>query len=185
MSIVRFIGCLHLGHASAAKQRGFNNADEHTEAIVEGWNSVVNPKDTTYILGDVTMETNKYYHILSRLYGTKHVVMGNHDLPKHSRDLLSYVATLSGMVKYKGCFLTHAPINICSVGRCRLNIHAHTHDYIIDNPKFYNVDAHKIEYKPISLDQILLERCMETIGYEKLPEQEANELVNEYLKLIQ
>ncbi|MCU0396273.1 MAG: hypothetical protein MUF29_10205, partial [Chitinophagaceae bacterium] len=71
-----------------AKLRGFTSAADQDEHIVKQWNSVVNKRDITYILGDVTMESPKFYHILSQLNGRKIVVGGNHDKPSHTKELL-------------------------------------------------------------------------------------------------
>jgi calcineurin-like phosphoesterase family protein len=61
MSVVRFIGCLHLGHAAVARYRGFDNAEEHDEHLIRRWNLMVSKRDTTYIVGDVTMEKSLDY----------------------------------------------------------------------------------------------------------------------------
>ena len=79
MSIVRFIADLHLGHKFMATHRGFASVEEHDEHIITQWNSVVHKRDTTYILGDVTMEKAEQYALLDRLNGAKRVVLGNHD----------------------------------------------------------------------------------------------------------
>ena len=67
MCKVRFIADLHLGHVNMAKHRGFQDEFYHDEHIVDQWNSVVDKRDLTYILGDVTMESPKNYPILDRL----------------------------------------------------------------------------------------------------------------------
>lgn len=173
MSTVRFIGCLHFGHKWMAQHRGFTDEFYHDEAIIDGWNSVVSKRDLTYILGDVTMETDKYYYQLDRLNGRKIVVLGNHDLPKHTRRLLNHVETVAGMVDYKGYVLTHCPIHPNEIGFCRGNIHAHIHhenklwDLVVperyDDPdsrmsttlhKYHNVDAKLVNFRPISLNEL-------------------------------
>jgi calcineurin-like phosphoesterase family protein len=172
MSNVRFIGCLHLGHKSIAIHRGFNDDFYHDEKLIDSWNSVVNKKDLTYILGDIAMETDKHYYKLNRLKGRKIVVLGNHDLPKHTRNLLNYVESVAGMVKYKGYVLTHAPIHPNEIGFCKGNIHAHVHDnklheveimskYLDEDSvliktlhKYHCVDAKLINFKPISLEEL-------------------------------
>lgn len=127
MSNVYFIGCLHLEHENMAKHRGFNNSAEHDAYLISQWNSVINKKDLVYILGDVTMESDKYEK-LALLKGRKIVVLGNHDLPKHTRYLLSYVESVGGMVEYKGYALTHCPISEEQIVFYRGNIHAHIHE---------------------------------------------------------
>lgn len=174
MSIVRFIGCLHLGHKSIAQYRGFNDEFYHDEHLVDQWNRIINKKDTTYILGDLTMETSKYYYILDRLKGRKIVVLGNHDRHQDIKSLLNHVESVAGMIDYKGFALTHAPIHPSEIGQYRGNIHAHIHhknklmDFLVpksyadkDTPiisttgKYFNVDAKVIDFKPKTIEELL------------------------------
>jgi len=173
MSNVRFIGCLHLGHEWAANYRGFLDSYHHDEYLISAWNKIINKKDLTYILGDVTMETSKHYYQLDRLNGRKIVVLGNHDLHQDVRELLNYVENVAGMVDYKGFCLTHAPIHPDEMGFYRGNIHAHIHhenkltehlasdkyqdkDSIIQPTlhKYRNVDAKLINFLPKTLEEL-------------------------------
>lgn len=169
---VYFIGCLHLGHKWMAQHRGFHDEFYHDENLIFQYNNVVNKKDLVYLLGDLTMESAEYYPLLNKLNGKKRVVAGNHDLPKHSNELSKYVESISGMIDYKGFVLTHCPIHPMEIGSCRGNIHAHIHEnklveyyanklyhddatQIPTLDKYYNVDAHLIEYKPKSIEQLI------------------------------
>lgn len=171
---VRFIGCLHFGHRSIAKWRGFNDDVEHDEYLINSWNSVVHEKDLTYILGDITMENKEYFYQLSKLNGKKIVVLGNHDLWRDIPELLKYVDGVAGAIKYKGFMLTHVPIHVSEIGQYRGNIHAHIHhntlanfevnkryDEVDDNPiistegKYFNVDAGTIKFIPKTIDDLL------------------------------
>ena len=102
MSIVRFIADLHLSHENMAKRRGFSTVEEHDEHIIAKWNSVVHKRDVTYILGDVTMEKSAPYHLLDRLNGIKHIVLGNHDRRQDTKKLFEYAESIAGMIQYKG-----------------------------------------------------------------------------------
>lgn len=172
-----FIGCLHLSHKWMAQHRGFKDEWEHDDYLIEQWNSVVGKKDLVYILGDITMNTPEHYYKLDLLNGRKKVVLGNHDNPRDVPELLKYVENVSGMIDYKGCILTHCPIHPNEVSFCRLNIHAHIHHtnqlYNCSVPdrygdesnelkttdyKYYNVDAKLLNFKPITLEQMLGER---------------------------
>ncbi len=173
MCQVRFIGCLHLGHKWMAQHRGFNDEYYHDEHLIDMWNRTVGKKDLTYILGDITMETDQHYHQLDRLNGRKIVSLGNHDEPKHVRELLKYVENVAGMIDYKGFVLTHAPIHPSDIGMCRGNIHAHIHEnkltemsaltrYADDDSvwkhtlhKYHNVDAKLIDFKPKTIEELL------------------------------
>jgi len=123
-----FIGCLHFGHTSIAKHRGFADEFEHDEYLIEQWNSVVtSKKDIVYILGDITMEKSFWYYQLDRLNGIKHVVLGNHDRRQDVPELLKYVETVGGAVDWKGYMLTHVPIHPNEVVFYKANLHAHIH----------------------------------------------------------
>lgn len=169
MSNVRFIGCLHFGHEKIAKMRGFKDSFDHDRHLISMWNKTVSKRDLTFILGDVTMEDPDYYCYLNQMNGRKIVVMGNHDLHRDVRQLLKHVESVAGMIKYKGFFLTHAPIHPNDLGRCKGNIHAHIHEnklievmaeshwkdsdseIVPTLHKYYNVDAKMIDFIPKSL----------------------------------
>lgn len=179
---VYFIGCLHLSHKWMATHRGFVDEFHHDEYLINMWNLIVRKKDLVWILGDVTMETTEPYPLLDRLNGRKKCVLGNHDLPEHTRELLKHVETVAGVVDYKGFVLSHVPIHPNEIGFCRGNIHAHVHENKLhevvissryDEPeakqtptlsKYLNVDAHLLNYRPVSLDEVLDHFTMKEIG---------------------
>lgn len=169
-----FIGCIHFGHESMAKYRGFYDSWEHDEHLIRCWNSVVKEKDKVFILGDITMEKAIHYPKLEELNGYKHVVLGNHDRPQDIDRMLDFVDKVSGVFNYNGYMLTHVPIHPNEVTWCKGNIHAHIHHKnVIDSvevydryqdegsklvtvgqEKYINVDAHLLNYKPISFAEI-------------------------------
>ena len=78
---------LHFGHRNIiriGKGRPFDSIQEHDEALIENWNSVVKPGDLVYVLGDFSIETtiDEIRKPLSRLQGSKHLILGNHDRKK-------------------------------------------------------------------------------------------------------
>lgn len=169
-----FIGCLHLGHEGIAKHRGFANAAEHDEYLIENWNKKVNKKDLVWILGDITMENSNHYYKLDLLNGRKKICLGNHDRHQNVKELLLYVDGVAGAVDYKGFIVTHVPIHPNEVQFYRGNIHAHIHhknkleEVIVNNSyldsgsepkptvhKYFNVDAHLVGYRPQSIEDLL------------------------------
>jgi calcineurin-like phosphoesterase family protein len=168
MSIVRFIADLHLGHKFMATHRGFESVEQHDEHIIAQWNSVVHKRDTTYILGDVTMEKADSYALLDQLNGTKRVVLGNHDLPKHIPKLLQHVQSVSGMVKYRGIFLTHCPIHPMELEhRVSRNIHGHIHGnrVMIEDSGLKRVD---LRYHCVSCEHVdFVPRTLKELGIER------------------
>jgi calcineurin-like phosphoesterase family protein len=158
MGNVRFIGCTHFGHTNMAIKRGFASSEEMDEHIVRMWNSVVNKKDTTFLLGDITMEKANY-EILNRLNGYKKVVLGNHDKPQHIKKLLDYVNSVAGMINYKDCVLTHCPIHPTELDyRFAHNIHSHVHENTLPDERYINVACEAVDYTPKLLTELISQK---------------------------
>ena len=171
MSIVRFISDYHFGHNFMANLRGFPSTDSMNEYIINEHNKVVNKKDLTYILGDISMENSSYYSLLGKMKGRKIVILGNHFNYKHLSELLKYVEGVSSMIKYKGIFLTHCPIHPQELQyRVSYNIHGHTHENNVkkvifsgrrpnknlqDDTRYINVSCEVIDYKPKTLEELI------------------------------
>ena len=65
--------------------RPFASADEMDQQMIDNWQSVVKPGDVVYHLGDVLFGHNKVEWLeanFTKLNGTKHLILGNHDNPK-------------------------------------------------------------------------------------------------------
>lgn len=170
MSNVRFISDLHLGHEWMATHRGFNTVEEHDNHIIQCWNSVVSKRDTVFLVGDITMESSEHYYKLDYLNGIKKVILGNHDKPQHIPELLKYVTSVAGMVKYKGIWLTHCPIHEREFEfRVSRNIHGHIHEHKITkltihewengfleipDERYINVSCEQIDYTPKTLKEL-------------------------------
>ena len=168
MSIVRFIADLHLSHQNMATRRGFSSIEEHDEHIIAQWNSVVNKRDVTYILGDITMEKSSPYPLLDRLNGIKHIVLGNHDRRQDTKKLFDYAESIGGMLQYKGIFLTHCPVHSDELeyGIVK-NIHGHIHDKVVmkmldgwevPDERYFCVSCEQVDYLPKSLEDLGIQR---------------------------
>lgn len=157
-AISRFISDLHFSHLNMAVKRGFVDDNEMNEFIIDSWNSVVNKRDTIYILGDITMEKSHPYILLERLNGIKKVLLGNHDNPNHVPEMLKYVNWVGGMYKYKsGIILTHCPIHLSEMSRFRYNIHGHVHENSLEDKRYVNVSCEVVNYKPKTLNELGIE----------------------------
>lgn len=159
--VIRFISDPHFGHSNMAKMRGFKDAYLMDEYMVYMWNETVGKRDTTWILGDVTMEKGDY-SILDRLNGYKRVVLGNHDQGNHVEELLNYVNTVHGIAKFRdknfgNVWLTHAPIHPGELEhRVSFNVHGHIHDgYKINDKRYINVCMEVQDYAPKSLEELI------------------------------
>lgn len=83
-----YIADTHFCHPRILKMcdRPFQSIEDHDEAIVANWNSVVREEDIVYHLGDVgfhlALNSERVRSLFFRLKGRKHLVIGNHDLDK-------------------------------------------------------------------------------------------------------
>jgi calcineurin-like phosphoesterase family protein len=73
----------HFGHSNiiSLSARPFASVEEMEEAMIERWNEVVAPGDNVWHLGDFAFrcELRRMRAIFSRLSGSKHLILGNHD----------------------------------------------------------------------------------------------------------
>jgi len=144
-----------------ALRRGFESVEAHDEHVIAQWNSVVDKRDVTYILGDVTMEKKAPYALLDRLNGIKHVVLGNHDRRQDVPHLLQHVESVMGMKEYKGIMLTHCPIHPMELDyRFPSNIHGHIHDNVVmlngcPDSRYICVSCERVDYVPRTLEELL------------------------------
>jgi len=180
MSTVRICADLHLEHENMAKKRGFASAEEHDEHIVSKWNSSVKKNDITYILGDITMEKTSGYRYLDRLNGIKRVIGGNHDMLRHCHELLKYVESIGGMVKYKEIFLTHSPIHTRELDyRVPYNIHGHIHEHNVETHGLFGKWFKKKDNRYICVSMEQIDYTPKTIG-ELIPNWDDKEFRNKF-----
>jgi len=154
MAEIFVISDLHLSHKNMAIKRGFKDEIEHDKFIIEKWNKVVSKKDTVWILGDITMEKATPYPLLDKLNGYKKVVLGNHDQPQHVPELLKYVNSVCGMIKFKGFILSHCPIHQSETDRFYINIHGHVHENSLTDNRYINVSCEVVNYTPVRLSSL-------------------------------
>lgn len=77
-----FTADTHFSHGNIVRysHRPFANVREMDECLIERWNQVVRPEDTVYHLGDVCLGSpGRAKEILSKLNGSIHLILGNHD----------------------------------------------------------------------------------------------------------
>ena len=169
MANIFFASDHHFGHANiltfkrddGTPLREFVNVSHMNEHIVNCHNSVVRPGDKVYFLGDVTMDRkSKGLEILQRMNGEKILIKGNHDLCKPEA-YLRYFKDIRGSHQFEGLIMTHIPIHPESLARWGLNVHGHLHYNVVRMPlsqipdrRYFNVGMERINYTPISLEEI-------------------------------
>ena len=172
--MVYFTSDWHFCHSKPFiwEPRGFKNQWEMNEAIISKYNSIVQPEDDVYCLGDVMLNDNEEgLRCLKQLKGKIHIIRGNHC----NDTRLQLYATCYNVVevcdaKYlkvgkQNFFLSHYPC-LCSnkdnekpLKTRTINLCGHSHYQNrfkdMDKGLIYHVecDAHKCT--PVSVDEIL------------------------------
>lgn len=131
---------LHFGHTNIMKfcpqsrARFKNDVNYMNETMVAEWNSIVEPEDMVYILGDVAfLPAQKASEYMERCNGRKILVQGNHDRkllndPRFRRcfeEIHHYLdITYNG---YKICMFHYPIAEWDQMHRGALHFHGHLH----------------------------------------------------------
>lgn len=160
------------------KPRGFETVEEMNTILISNFNSVVNPEDEVYMLGDFMLGgadmLDAGLAIASQLNGHLHLVRGNHDTDKRweaYKNLPNVVEMQNAIyISYQKhhFYLSHYPtftgnLEKESLKQCLLNIHAHTHSknkFYQDIPFMYCAcfDAHN--NFPVNMDDVIKDMYM-------------------------
>lgn len=156
MANVWFTSDLHFGHKNIQKFRKEVVSEKDNRAkICWDWEDLVTKRDIVYVLGDAcfTMDTVEEFQDLP---GTKYLIRGNHD-NLDTQVYLKYFRSVEGLFKYKGFWLSHAPIHPNEL-RGKINLHGHVHYQDVDDPRYINMCVESLWKRGypslISLDQI-------------------------------
>lgn len=168
MSNVYFISDLHLFHKNICKYRTqFTSTQDHDSCVISGILKTVTKRDTLWVLGDNFMvndndEVSQAKKVITEIaiacnWNLK-FVLGNHCTDNKSRrDLvrwISQVFEVHSLVKYKRFWLSHHPIHPDEL-RGKYNIYGHVHTNEIDDQRYVCVCCESVNFKPISLAEIM------------------------------
>lgn len=140
--------------------RNFESVAQMNELIMDNWNSVVNPEDTVYHLGDVLFGYDKEKWLaenFTKLNGKKHLVLGNHDNPKF---LAPYFKSIKLWTELPGMVLSHAPLHEQTLNESHrfkddiLNVHGHIHTNACPSGPYKCVSVEQINYTPLNIEDI-------------------------------
>lgn len=134
--------------------RPFSSIEEMNETLIDNWNRVVGKSDKVYHLGDVAFKNAASLDsVFPRLNGDKVLIKGNHDILKPSV-YLKYFRDIRAYHQLDKLLLAHVPIHPASLDRWRGQIHGHLHNNVVNDRKYFNVSVERINYTPISFEQI-------------------------------
>jgi len=151
MSRVLLIADMHFGHRAICKYRPFDTSENHDSLIIKNWKESVGKRDIVHVLGDAAFTVQGLSKI-AELPGRKKLIAGNHD-SLNAMQYLSVFEDVMGTIKYKGVWLSHIPVHPDEL-RGHFNIHGHSHDHVIDDPRYANVCVEYTEYKPVLFTEV-------------------------------
>lgn len=159
----------HYGHKNmlSYEDRPFANVDILKSELIDRNNSVVKSEDEVWHIGDFSMFGNdrpEYFKgILSRLNGTHHLVLGNHDrLKPFTYVRLGFVSVhtamqLPNMGKHR-IILAHDPATYVAMDKDVILLCGHVHSLFKDllpKEKVLNVGVDVRDFTPISIEEII------------------------------
>ena len=121
----------HIGHTNilkhCAETRPFVSVEHMREAYVDAWNAEVRPEDTVWYIGDLALKFTFVTPFLAQLNGTKHLLVGNHDVcfKMHPQQVAQYLQAGFASVQRKGALevgglrfaLCHFPYRVSAESR--------------------------------------------------------------------
>lgn len=169
MSKVFVTGDSHFGHRGivqftkedGSKVRPWDDRDKMTEDMIVLWNSVVNPEDLVYHLGDVVINRS-YLPVVGKLNGRKKLIAGNHDVFRVS-EYMEYFEDIKAYHEVNGYIMSHIPVHTSQLERWKGNIHGHLHNNAVldeegdPDKRYFCACVEHTKFKPILLSDIFKE----------------------------
>lgn len=144
---------LHLGHNNICKYRtDFSSAEEHHQIIFDNLAKSVNKADSLWLLGDVAFTKEWLNSLKSINCRRKVLIMGNHDCERgiNYKDMVNVYDAVFGITSHRNCWFSHAPIHETEIRSRIMNVHGHTHQFLVGDPRYVNVCVDQTEYKPVT-----------------------------------
>lgn len=149
-----------------ACNRPYGNVYEMNEALIQNWNSVVNPQDTVWHLGDFAMKSNarEIAEFFYALNGRKHLIIGNHDVMKDGTlmpelERLDWVSiSHAAEIKHDGqrIMLSHyAGYTWNAEHRGAYQAFGHSHGDLLGMPGSVDVGVDNQNLKPIAVEEFV------------------------------
>lgn len=172
---VFFASDFHFCHGNVIKydNRPFTDVNEMNEELISNWNSVVGEKDIVFYLGDLSFERGgvETKHIVDRLNGKIHFILGNHDNERDIKKLNRFesvsdyvnltINDLDNPRKKQGIMMMHYPIlSWDKAHHGDWHLHGHCHQSLVtQNPDYYkrkvlDMGCNGWGYKPVSYEEI-------------------------------
>lgn len=151
-----FIADTHFGHTNVIKYAGrpYDGVEEMNEDLIKRWNKAVGKADRVFMCGDFALGSKTMIiEIGNRLHGRKTLILGNHDGASMRTYYEAGFEFISRQpILYDEKFIvSHEPRSSLPMR----NIFGHIHEKPIERPIDFCVSVEKINYTPISYEEIL------------------------------
>ncbi len=144
----------------------FDSISKMNEELIRRWNSVVQPNDDVFHLGDFfygRYENHQADAVLSRLNGNIDLIFGNHDdkyIREHKRfrsaDHMAEINVKDRQGKKHHLILCHYGMRVWhNSHRGSLHLYGHSHGTLPGNSQSLDVGADCWDYTPVGIDDIL------------------------------
>jgi|SRR5580704_5244184 calcineurin-like phosphoesterase family protein len=173
MPEVYFTSDLHLGHRRIIEysHRPFENIEEMDEMLINNWNSVVQPGDRIYCLGDFALcDVERATQLAKRLNGQKYLIFGNHD--KRTRKHQPFVSQWIWARDFEQIEVDGQKITLCHFAlrtwnqshRGAWSLYGHSHGSLKDEPHLLSMDVgvDPNGYFPVSFEQVKAHMAQKT-----------------------
>jgi calcineurin-like phosphoesterase family protein len=159
---VYFTSDNHFGHAGARNlyRRPFASVEEMDRQMIDRWNSVVNPEDEIWHLGDFAVrQSPERVAALSRmLHGRKHLIAGNND-----NAAVTSCTGWESIQPYAEVIIDETTLVLChypfrtwrDMGRGALNLHGHSHGRLKPLPRQFDVGVDVWDFQPVQLAEVV------------------------------
>lgn len=145
----------HWNHTNIIKytDRPYKDVVEMNEALILNWNTVVQPEDVVFHLGDVGLFKTEVdaKQIVTQLNGHKILIFGNHDKRKWDWLDIGFSECGAGPVIFQNYILSHKPLQFHQNLDMRTNLHGHIHEKPSPCDWQINVSVEQTNYTPVLL----------------------------------
>lgn len=155
-----FTADTHFGHANIIKycNRPFASAREMDEALIERWNSRVQPNDTVWHLGDFGFykTRDELKSVFDRLNGNKYLITGNHDRDRTKSLFWEQVVPLQELqFGSTTLVLCHYGMRVWNKSHHgALHFYGHNHGTLHGDSQSTDVGVDCWDYYPVNLEMV-------------------------------
>lgn len=161
--MIYFIADTHMGHYNIIKyeNRPFISVQEMNQYMINTWNKIIKPNDMIYHIGDFGLgKSQELINLGQQLNGKKILIKGNHDKRNTNtfwrrcgfEKVYNKLMIKENNQKF---ILTHVPL--LKIPKNYINLYGHVHTINDRCSNSYCVSVENIDYKPISLEEVLNE----------------------------